>query len=131
MLVRRYETGETLGSIAARIGLSRERVRQIVKLSGAHMPGDYKCAVEDCDTSPRSSRSYCHFHQVRFERYGDPLGTSLVAPLEREQHGTYASYTDGGCRCDLCRQASADRRREYVHRVHPAWRFMPDKARRS
>jgi Sigma-70, region 4 len=127
-MVRRYEAGEPLGSIAARLGLSRERVRQIVKLSGAYMPGDYKCAVDDCDISPRSPRRYCYAHQVRFERYGDPLGTRPVVPLRRMQHGTYASYTHGGCRCDLCRKASANRHREYLHRVHPGWRFMPDKA---
>ena len=37
-IVRRYEIGETLASIGLSRGLTRERVRQIVKLAGGSRP---------------------------------------------------------------------------------------------
>jgi hypothetical protein len=123
-MLRRYTAGENFASIGASLGFTRERVRQIVEQSGAHMPWEYTCAVKDCETSPRSPRRYCQAHQRRLELYGDPLGSR---PLPREQHGTIACYQDG-CSCDLCRKAETDRRREYEHRVHPEMRR--DKARR-
>jgi hypothetical protein len=129
-IVRRYQTGETLASIGSSRGLTRERVRQIVKLAGARMPRAYKCAVEECHTAPRLPRIYCHAHQVRFELFGDPLGSSPVVPLLPAEHGTRTRYREGGCRCDLCRKASADQRREHFHRAHPEWRYMPLKGRR-
>ena len=118
-MVRRYQAGENLASIGASLGFTRERVRQIVKQSGAHMPSEYTCAVKECETSPRAPRQYCYAHQLRFELYGDPLGSK---PLLREQHGTVACYQDGGCSCDLCRKAETDRQREYEHRAHPEMR---------
>jgi len=47
-MLSRYEAGETLTSIGASLGLTRERVRQIVKRSGAEMPRKRRCAVADC-----------------------------------------------------------------------------------
>lgn len=79
-VLRRYEAGETLASIGAAIGLTRERIRQLVKASGVAMPWDYKCAVKDCQASPRTPHAYCQAHRRRFERYGDPLGTK---PLQK------------------------------------------------
>jgi hypothetical protein len=114
-MVRRYEAGENLATIGARLGFTRERVRQVVKQSGARMPWEYRCAAEGCETSPRAPRRYCYAHQRRLELYGDPLGSR---PLLREQHGTIACYMDG-CSCHSCRRAEADRRLEYEHRVHP------------
>jgi hypothetical protein len=61
----------------------------------------------------------------RLERYGHPLGSHIFL---KEQHGTRASYREGGCRCDLCweagatvRKAEAERQRESEreHRMHP------------
>lgn len=118
-VVRRYQAGETLASVGAALGLTRERIRQIVKASGAPMPWDYRCAVKACNTSPRTPNRYCSAHQRRFERFSDPLGTK---PLLTNQHGTLASYKRGGCRCDLCRQRNAERDREYQHRLHPEMR---------
>jgi len=92
-VLRRYEAGETLAGIGVVIGLSRERIRQIVRASGVAMPWDYKCAVTGCETSPRTPNQYCQSHQRRFERYGDPLGTK---PRLMDQHGTLASYKGGG-----------------------------------
>jgi hypothetical protein len=96
-VLRRYEAGDTLAGIGAVIGLSRDRIRQIVRASGVAMPWDYKCAVTGCETSPRTPNQYCQSHQRRFERYGDPLGTK---PRLMDQHGTLASYKGGRCRCD-------------------------------
>jgi hypothetical protein len=118
-VLQRYEAGETLAGIGAAVGLTRERIRQIVKASGAPMPWDYKCAVKGCDTSPRTPNLYCSFHQVRFERFGDPLGNM---PRLMDQHGTLASYKRGRCSCELCRKRNADRVREYQHRIHPEMR---------
>lgn len=117
-IVRRYRAGDNLASIGARIGLTRERVRQIVRDTGAVMPWGFKCAVRDCDTSPRAPARFCFAHQRRLERYGDPLGSKV---LLREQHGTLAAYK-AGCSCVRCRKANADRVLEYQHRLHPEMR---------
>jgi Sigma-70, region 4 len=74
-MLRRYKAGENLANIGVIFGVTRERVRQIVKQSGAHMPWEYTCAVEDCETSPRAPRRYCYAHQRRLELYDDPLGS--------------------------------------------------------
>lgn len=129
-MVRRYQSGETLSSIGASVGLTRERVRQIVKVSGAKMPKDRRCAVSSCSIVPGRDRDYCYLHKRRFALHGDPLVTGPTVSLRRDQHGTYASYRDGNCRCDLCRKASADRRREQFHKVHPEWGYMPGKGTR-
>ena len=115
-IVSRYEAGENLASIGAALDLTKERIRQIVRSSGARMPREYRCAVKDCYTSPRSPGRYCSAHQRRLDRYGDPL---WVIPRLMDQHGTVACYKAGRCRCDLCRKANADQRLEYIHRVHP------------
>lgn len=118
-MVRCYKAGESLASIGASLGFTRERVRQVLKQSSAHMPWEYKCAVDGCFTSPRTPMRYYHSHQRRLERYGDPLG---VRQLLLHQHGTVSCYRDRGCRCDVCHKANADRRRAYEHRVHPEMR---------
>lgn len=118
-IVRRYTAGEELASIGVDLDLTRERIRQIVRASGARMPWEYKCAVKACDTSPRTPNRYCYAHQLRFERFGDPLGAKL---LLMNQHGTLASYKRGRCSCELCRKRNADRVREYQHRMHPEMR---------
>jgi len=115
-VLRRYESGETLAAIGARVGLTRERIRQLVKASGASMPWDYKCAVDACTTSPRTPNRYCKEHQRRFELQGDPQGAKSRL---MDQHGTLACYNRGRCRCDLCRKANAEQRLEYIHRMHP------------
>jgi len=117
-IVRRYKAGENLAAIGASLGMTRERIRQIVRASGAVMPWQYRCAVKGCERSPRAPRRYCYAHQVRFRLYGDPLGTK---PLLRDRHGTIASYAHG-CRCALCRRVAADMRLEYEHRIHPEMR---------
>ncbi len=126
-IVGRYEAGELLAAIGADLGYTREWVRQIVDRSGALMPLECKCAVVGCAIAPRSAKTYCYRHRIRFERYGDPARSRRSARLK---HGTVARYRNEGCRCDRCRKASADQRREYLHRMHPEWRFMPDRAPR-
>jgi hypothetical protein len=79
-IVRRYKAGEELASIGVSLDLMRERIRQIVRNAGARMPREYKCAVPDCFTSPRSPGRYCFAHQRRLDRFGDPLGTRPAAP---------------------------------------------------
>jgi len=117
-IVRRYETGESLASIGVTLGLTRERVRQIVRDSGVAMPRDYKCAVPDCDVAQHAPNSYCFSHSRRLALYGDPLS---AAPA-RWQHGTVHGYQNRDCRCDRCRKAYADYRREREHRRHPEMR---------
>ena len=114
-IVRRYEAGDTLAAIGATVGLTRERVRQIVRAAGAVMPWDYKCAVPDCQRSPRTPNAFCFAHQRRLDRYGDPLG---VRQLRRDQHRTRACYRVARCRCELCRRTNAERVRERLHRLH-------------
>jgi hypothetical protein len=118
-ILRRYQDGENMARIGASLGLTRDRVRQIVKASGADMPQDYVCAVEACDTAPHWPNSYCCMHQKRFERYGDPTGTRS---LLKDQHGTYACYSLSRCKCDPCRRANAEQKREREHRLHPEMR---------
>jgi hypothetical protein len=119
-VLQRYEGGELLAGIARSVDLTLERVRQIVKASGVAMPREYKCAVKACTTSPRTPNAYCHPHQIRFDRYGDPLGT---APRQMDQHGTIASYNYRRCRCELCRRSNAERALEYKHRMHPEMKY--------
>jgi hypothetical protein len=121
VIVSSYAAGESFASIGLRVGLTRERVRQIVKASGAVMPSDLRCAVPDCDQTPRAPNTYCYSHRLRMSR--DAAALAPKAPLLKDEHGTYASYRDRRCRCDLCRKASADRRRAQFHRVHPEWRY--------
>jgi Sigma-70, region 4 len=119
-VLQRYEAGETLAAIGARVGLTRERIRQIVKVSGAPMPWDDTCAMQACATSPRTPDRYCWFHQRRFDRYGDPLGGK---PRLMDQHGTLAGYQRGHCRCQRCRRRNPDGVREYVHCMHPEMQY--------
>jgi hypothetical protein len=115
-VLRRYAAGETLAAVGARVGLTKERVRQILKASEVAMPRELKCAAKACTTSPRAPNAYCHPHEVRFDRYRDPLGT---APRLMDQHGTIASYNYGRCRCELHRRSNATRVLEYKHRKLP------------
>src|SRR5579862_5810539 len=120
-IVSRYVAGETFASIGESVGLTRERVRQIVKASGAVMPSDVRCAEPGCKQRPRAPNLYCYAHRVQVKR--DAAASTSKGPLLKDEHGTYASYRDRGCRCELCRKASADRRRAQFHRVHPEWRY--------
>jgi Sigma-70, region 4 len=79
-IMRDYAGGATLAQIGATVGLTRERVRQIVKGSGALTPRDGKCGVQDCQTAPRPPNRYCHPHRRRLGRLDDPRrATSLHA----------------------------------------------------
>jgi hypothetical protein len=51
---------------------------------------DFKCAVADCFSAPRSPRRYCFAHQCRLERYGDPLGNWRCSDVQR----LYDAVTD-------------------------------------
>ena len=39
--------------------------------------------------------------------------TDIRRTFKRDEHGTYQSYYRGGCRCDLCKAANAERGREF------------------
>ena len=39
--------------------------------------------------------------------------THRLVRLADKEHGTYTMYTNGRCRCDLCRQANTERGRRY------------------
>lgn len=64
-IMRSYADGTTLAEIGTTVGLTRERVRQIVKSAGALMPRDFTCGVPDCRTAPRPPNRYCSRHQRR------------------------------------------------------------------
>jgi hypothetical protein len=115
-IVRCYVAGDKFASIGRTVGLTGSRVRQIVASSGVPMPYDFRCAVQGCQTAPRSPNSYCSRHQNRFERFGDPLWTR--SPTNAE-HGTMVRYKRERCRCERCRRCNADRATEYLHRVDP------------
>jgi hypothetical protein len=121
VILSSYAAGETFAAIGLRVGLTRERVRQIVKASGAVMPSELRCAVAGCEQTPRAPNIHCYTHRLRMIR--DAATLVPKAPLLKDEHGTYASYRDRRCRCDLCRRASADRRRAQFHRVHPEWKY--------
>ena len=116
VILRRYAAGDTFARIARTVGLTPSRVLQIVERAGVPMPHQFKCAVADCETVPRSANRYCSRHRVRFERCGDPLGKR---PPVNDEHGTMVRYIRGRCRCARCRRVNADRSSEYLHRVHP------------
>jgi hypothetical protein len=120
-ILSRYLAGESFASIGLNVRLTRERVRQIVKASGAVMPSEVRCAVPGCEQTPRAPYTYCYSHRARLKR--DATTSARTVPLLKDEHGTYASYRDRRCRCDLCRKASADRRRAQFHRAHPEWRY--------
>ena len=115
-IVRRYRAGDTLAQIASTARLSQARVLKIIKDFDPPKPQWQKCAVEECATLTRSSNRYCSRHQVRFERFGDPL---WKRPLVDSEHGTMVRYKRDRCRCELCRRRNAHRSTEYLHRVHP------------
>jgi hypothetical protein len=115
-IVRCYKGGDTLAQIASTVRLSRARVLKIIRDVDPPKPQEHTCGVEDCSTVPRSSNPYCSRHQVRFERFGDPL---WKRPPVRDEHGTMLRYTRDKCRCERCRRCNADRATEYLHRVHP------------
>ncbi len=43
--------------------------------------------------------------------------THRLVKLDGGPHGTYSRYTNGRCRCDLCREANRERGRRYRKEV--------------
>jgi hypothetical protein len=115
-IIHRYSEGESCAAIADSLGLTYDRIRQIVRQSGVPTPWEYKCAALGCDRARRSPDSYCVTHQRSFEALG-------VGPSLRDQHGTRACYAEAGCRCALCRKYIADRARRRAHQLHPAMEY--------
>ena len=66
----RYEQGESLTSIGISVGVTRERIRQIVRRFGVLMPMDVTCAASNCPTVPRGRKVYCRQHQDCLDRQG-------------------------------------------------------------
>lgn len=120
-MLRRYEAGETLTSIGEAYGLTRERLRQIVKSTGVSMPRDTRrmCDVSGCGR-PHNSRGYCELHSRRLQIYG----SVDLPPTPTLAHGTTAKYR-GGCRCADCTGANRVEARARAHRAHPEWRWRP------
>src|ERR1700678_3056273 len=68
VILSSYAAGETFAAIGLRVGLTRERVRQIVKASGAVMPSELRCAVAGCEQTPRAPHIHCYTHRLRMIR---------------------------------------------------------------
>lgn len=113
-------------------------------LCGRHYREDLQarkgpCTVNGCDRL-QQARGWCQGHYERWREYRDvyphiPLGAATLHP---RPCGTPAAY-NRGCRCDDCRQANADRKRDEYRRVRvTAWpvirhveRLMADGMTRS
>jgi hypothetical protein len=118
-MLRRSSAGETLTSIGQAYGLTRERVRQIVKVTGVSMPHDSPrvCDVGGCGR-PHSSHGNCDLQERRVRTHGSvDLPAAVTAA-----HGTMARYR-GGCRCAECTGANRVEARARAHRAHPEWRW--------
>ena len=66
------------------------------------------CSVHGCDRPARQlTLKLCNAHYSRYRTHGDPLAGKPVRPRSSHVvHGVYATYTNLGCRCDLCRAAN-------------------------
>jgi hypothetical protein len=104
---KRIET--TAGSIELDYGERRERMddlreRLIDAITHAwdtqdllpYMPTNRDCAILDVDVL-----------------MAEIAKTHRLVKLGTGTHGTYSRYTNGRCRCDLCREANRDRGRRY------------------
>jgi hypothetical protein len=90
---RRRALGETLQEIGDSEGCTPERVRQVIEEAG----------IPRVPTRQLDNRLRQHIERLR----------SIVYPPVRQQdtHGTLACYSNGGCRCDECREAHTIYRR--------------------
>lgn len=100
-IIRRYRVDEdTMQCIGDSMGISRERVRQVLKNNGETLSQRPRiCGVEGCQATRHTSR-WCQRHTVTAYVHGDPL---WVRPrLARDTHGTFSGWFYGGCRCEHC-----------------------------
>lgn len=65
-----------------------------------YMPTNRDCAILDVDVL-----------------MAEIAKTHRLVRLDGGPHGTYSRYTNGRCRCDLCREANRERGRRYRKEV--------------
>jgi hypothetical protein len=118
----------TLQELAARYGITRERVRQILVANGVTVRG----------------RPQLPFTKCEYRRLMNAVKRAAEIELRKEEHGTLRRYRGGraafglpSCKCDLCLQANRDRtynalgykpkrtREEYQELVKQLGRFIP------
>jgi len=123
-MLRRYAQGETMQEIGDDFGLSRERVRQILKR--LNVTADdmrerryrmatalYKGGLTATEAAKRAG-----VHPALFRGRLVAAGQRRPRPPRVPKHGTVYEY-QRGCRCEPCTRANADRTYEYQHRKHP------------
>lgn len=112
------EQGLTLQEIGDRYGITRERVRQLIKPFGleghygrrkreerVRMLMEAYARIESGEsTSLEEAKRLGYSSRTTFAGAINGLGLKLRKPIPEEEHGTSRKYHKG-CRCDECRRA--------------------------
>lgn len=115
--------GETYEQIGRRFGVSRERVRQVLKAAGrfeARQPRPATCSVDGCN-EPNRSAGYCSRHYYRKLVHGDPLiSINSAAPptcidCQREFRDVVKHAGRGRCQACYSRHRLTDPEQKRKH----------------
>ena len=114
-MVKMYRDGATLQAVADVAGVSRERVRQIVRARG--VPSGFAVAARLADAVGRyqdgaSMREAARLAHVALPNLSEELRRRGLVRAPKPC-GTLAAYLRG-CRCAECRRANADRHAKWV-----------------
>ena len=98
VLMFKSGTEVTLQQIGDKYGITRERVRQILRDNNVSGGDNMKSRMDE-----------------KNRRLLEKRAAIMEARALRQAHGTPRRY-GMGCRCDECRKANTDRCREYRHK---------------
>lgn len=96
----------TLTRLGRKLGVTRERVRQLVRAEG-RVVNKRHLGPKNCPTCGRPIRT--RLSRIRFCSVSCWSAWCRMHP----KHGT-SSYYSRGCRCDACRAANTRKMREYM-----------------